>query len=102
MESIYLKRGQNLNIIATFYDVDGTAIVLDETWTVSSAMKPRGSCSDTISLSPTIVDGNVSIIRSTDDLSAPAYEIDIIANDGSDREISETFALILSNTVTPL
>jgi hypothetical protein len=99
-DTIYLKRGQKLEIIVTFQDVDGNNIVLDGDWTVSSAMKLKTSC-DIITLSPTISGGNVSIIQETDDLAAGVYDIDVIADDGN-REITDIFYLNLAKTTTPL
>jgi hypothetical protein len=63
-------------------------------------MKRKDTC-DTITLSPTIANGNVSITQSTDDLSAGVYETDIIVTDG-DREISDIFYLNLGKTITPI
>ena len=100
-DTIYLKRGQDLNITATFKDIDGDPITLDGSWTATSSMKMRGGC-DRITLAPTISGGNVLINYATDNLTPSTYEIDIIANDGSDREISDVFYLNLDRTITPL
>jgi hypothetical protein len=100
-DTIYLKRGQDLNITATFSDDDGVPITIDGSWTVSAAMKLSGTC-DTITLSPTTSGGNVLITEETDDLSAGVYEIDIIASDNGQRSISDIFYLNLAKTITPL
>jgi hypothetical protein len=100
-DTIYLKRGQNLNITATFADGDGVPITIDGTWNVSAAMKRKDTC-DTITLSPTVSGGNVLITEETDDLSTGIYEIDIIADDNGQRSISEIFYLNLGKTITPL
>jgi len=99
-DTIYLKRGQDLNITATFSDDAGDPITIDGTYTVTAAMKLKGTC-DTITLSPTVSGGNVLIVEETDDLSAGVYEIDIIADNG-DRSISDIFYLNLAKTITPL
>jgi hypothetical protein len=101
MESIYLKRGETLLIRATFKDSDGTPIVLDGTWTVSAGMRAKGTCDSVINLNPTIDNGSMIITYLTDDLDRPCYEIDLIIKQ-SIRTISETFQLILGNTITPL
>jgi len=100
-DTIYIKRGQDLNITVAFQDDDGDAIVLDGTWTVTSSMKMKGSCELT-TLSPTISSGNVTINYVTDDMTPSVYEIDVVANDGSDREITDVFYLNLGNTITPI
>ena len=99
-DTIYLKRGQDLSITATFRDDDGNDITLDGSWTATSAMKRKDTC-DTITLSPTISGGKVAITQATDDLSAGVYELDIIVTDG-DREISDIFFLNLAKTITPI
>jgi hypothetical protein len=101
MESIYLKRGESLIIRAIFKDSNGDPIVLDGTWEVSSAMRAKNKCCTTIDLNPVISDGGVDIVYSTDDLESPCYEIDLIAKQ-TYRTISDTFQLILGNTITPL
>jgi len=99
-DTIYLKRGQNLNFTTAFKNDDGTPIVINESWTATAAMKRKDTC-DTINLSPTISDGNVIINQATDDLSAGVYEIDVLATDGT-LEASDVFYLNLSKTITPI
>lgn len=101
-DTIYLKRGQNLSITVAFRDTDGTAIELDETWTATSAIRAKGTCGTPTSLTCVIAGGVVTINRETDDLEYPSYEIDIVADDGNDREISDSFYIQLGNTITPL
>ena len=100
-DTIYLKRGQDLDIIAEFKDEDGVAITIGSGWTATAAMKLTGSC-DVITLTCVITGGNVTITQSTDDLSAGVYEVDIIASDSSGREITDIFYLNLSKTITPI
>ena len=101
MESIYLKRGESLIIRAIFKDTNGDPIVLDGTWDVSSAMRAKNNCHTTIDLNPVISSGGVDIVYSTDNLDSPCYEIDLIAKQ-TYRTISDTFLLVLGNTITPL
>jgi hypothetical protein len=102
MNTIYLKRGQNMDITVEFRDEDGVIIELDETWAVTAAMKPTNTCIEPTSLTCTIQDGKALILQPTDDLSHPNYTIDIIADDNTDREISDVFYLNLAPTITPL
>lgn len=99
--TIYLKRGQNLNITVQFEDVDGTPITLDETWSVTSGMLAKGTCGTPISLPCVVAAGVATIEYSTDDLEHASYDIDVIADDG-EREISDIFHLQLGKTITPL
>jgi hypothetical protein len=101
MESIYLKRGETLIIRATFLDTSGSPIVLNNSWTVSSGMRAKGTCGEVIDLAPTIDNGAMAITYATDNLDAPCYEIDLIAKQ-TNRTISDTFQLNLTATITPL
>jgi hypothetical protein len=102
-DTIYLKRGQNLNLEIEFLDSDGGVMPLDETWAVSSALKSSTNCNDIILLTCVITEeGKVTVTQETDNLTSSQYMIDLIANDGNDREITEIFYLVLSSTITPL
>jgi len=100
--TIYLKRGQNLNITVAFQDEDGSAITLDGTWTVTSGMRAKGTCGTPIDLPCVVAAGVATIEYATDDLEYPSYDIDIIAENGDDRDITDVFHLQLGNTITPL
>jgi len=100
-DTIYIKRGQDLNLTVTFNDEDGDPIVVDGTYTVTSSMKEKGSC-DLITLSPTISGGNVLIEYATDDLSPAVYEMDIVLTNSSGRDITDVFYMNLGKTITPL
>jgi hypothetical protein len=100
-DTIYLKRGQNLDITAEFIDEDGVPITLDGTYIATSAMRLKGTC-EPILLTCTIVDAKVKIIQSTDDLIAGVYEIDIIVTNNAGRDITDIFYLNLGKTITPI
>lgn len=100
-DTIYLKRGQNLDITAEFIDDDGVPITLDGTYTATSAMRLKGTC-EPILLTCTIVAGKVKIVQSTDDLIPGVYDIDMIVTNNAGREITDIFYLNLGKTITPL
>jgi len=100
-DTIYLKLGQNLNITAQFIDDDDVPIVLDGTYTATSAMRLKGTCEPLI-LTCTISAGKVNILQSTDDLIAGVYDIDIIVTNNAGRDITDVFYLNLGKTITPL
>jgi hypothetical protein len=100
-DTIYLKRGQNLDITAEFVDLDGVPITLDGTYTATSAMRLKGTCEPML-LTCTIADGKVKIIQSTDDLIAGVYDIDIIVTNNAGRDITDIFYLNLGKTITPI
>ena len=100
-DTIYLKRGQNLDITAEFIDEDGVPIVLDGTYTATSAMMLKGTC-ESMLLTCTIVAGKVKIVQATDDLISGVYDIDIIVTNNAGRDISDIFYLNLGKTITPL
>jgi hypothetical protein len=100
-DTIYLKRGQNLDITAEFIDEDGVPIVLDGTYTATSAMRLKGTC-ESMLLTCAIVGGKVKIVQATDDLISGVYDIDIIVSNNAGRDISDIFYLNLGKTITPL
>lgn len=100
-DTIYLKRGQNLDITAEFIDEDGVPITLDGSYTATSAMRLKGTC-EPILLTCTIVDGKVKIVQATDDLIPGVYDIDMIVTNNAGRDITDIFYLNLGKTITPL
>ena len=100
-DTIYLKRGQNLDITAECGYIDGVPITLDGTYTATSAMRLKGTCEPML-LTCTIADGKVEIVQSTDDLIAGVYEIDIIVTNNAGRDITDIFYLNLGKTITPI
>ena len=100
-DTIYLKRGQNLDITAEFIDEDGVPITLDGSYAATSAMRLKGTC-EPILLTCTIVDGKVKIVQATDDLIPGVYDIDMIVTNNAGREITDIFYLNLGKTITPL
>ena len=100
-DTIYLKRGQNLDITAEFIDEDGVPITLDGTYTATSAMRLKGTC-EPILLTCTIVAGKVKIVQVTDDLIPGVYDIDMIVTNNAGRDITDIFYLNLGKTITPL
>jgi hypothetical protein len=100
-DTIYLKRGQNLDMTAEFIDEDGVPITLDGTYTATSAMRLKGTCEPML-LTCTIVSGKVKIVQATDDLIAGVYDIDIIVSNNAGRDITDVFYLNLGKTITPL
>jgi hypothetical protein len=100
-DTIYLKRGQNLDITAEFIDEAGVPITLDGIYTATSAMRLKGTC-DPIILTCTIVAGKVKIVQATDDLIAGVYDIDIIVTNSAGRDITDVFYLNLGKTITPI
>ena len=102
-DTIYLIRGQDLDITATFADEAGVNIPIDGTYSVTSSMKSMSSCKDAFALSPTTSAGNVLIHRATDDLTDPKYVFDIIAKPSSGtRDITTRIYLQLDQSITPL
>jgi hypothetical protein len=102
-DTIYLIRGQDLDITATFSDDAGAPITIDGTYTVTSSMKSMSGCKDSFALSPTVSAGNVLIHRTTDDLTDPKYVFDIIAKPASgSRDITTRLYLQLDQPITPL
>lgn len=102
-DTIYLIRGQDLNVTAVFNDESGSPITIDGTYTVTSSMQSMKGCQNVFALSPDISDGAVTISRTTDDLADPKYVFDIIAKPASGtREITAKIFLQLEQPVTPL
>lgn len=102
-DTIYLIRGQDLDITATFADEAGVNIPIDGTYSVTSSMKSMSGCKDSFALSPTTSAGNVLIHRATDDLTDPKYVFDIIAKPSSGtRDITTRIYLQLDQSITPL
>ena len=102
-DTIYLSRGQTLDVTATFRDAAGVQIAIDETYTVTSSMKAVKGCTDSFTLSPTLLAGSVIIAYSTDLLTEPRYVFDIIAKPASGtREVTAKIYLQLEQPVTPL
>lgn len=101
--TIYLKRGQTLNLELQFLDTLGELVVIDNNWIITSSLKAINKCTESILLEcVTQLDGTVKITRQTDDLTSPAYSADIIAKEDGNREITEVFYINLSDTITPL
>ena len=89
----------------TFRDSAGVKIEIDETYEVTSSMESvKCGSSNTVSLSPTIEDGFVLIHRTTDDLTEPKYQLDIIAKPATGtRAITKAFFMQLDQSgTTPL
>ena len=102
-DTIYLSRGQTLNVTAVFHDSDGVQIVIDGTYTVTSSMQAVKGCTDAFALSPTLSGGSVIIAYSTDLLAEPRYVFDIIAKPATGtREVTAKIYLQLEQPVTPL
>jgi hypothetical protein len=102
-DTIYLIRGQDLDVTATFRDEAGDLITIDGTYTVTSSMKSLTGCKTAFALSPTVSGGSVLIHRATDDLTDPRYVFDIIAKPSSgSREITTRIYLQLEQPITPL
>jgi hypothetical protein len=102
-DTIYLIRGQDLDITASFADDAGAPITIDGTFTVTSSMRSMQSCNDLFPLSPTVSGGNVLIHRSTDDLEDAKYVFDIVAKPSSGtRDITTRIYLQLDQPITPL
>jgi len=102
-DTIYLIRGQNLNVTAVFNDESGDPITIDGTYTVTSSMKSLAGCNAAFALSPTVSGGSVLIARTTDDLEDPRYVFDIIVKPASGtREITTRIFLQLEQPITPL
>jgi hypothetical protein len=102
-DTIYLIRGQNLDVTVTFRDDDGNVIVIDETYTVTSAMKSTIGCKSSFDLLPTVSGGNVIINLTTDDLTDSRYVFDIILKPLSgSRDITTRIYLQLEQPITPL
>jgi hypothetical protein len=102
-DTIYLIRGQDLDITASFADDAGAPITIDGTFTVTSSMRSMQSCRDSFPLSPTVSGGNVLIHRSTDDLEDAKYVFDIVAKPSSGtRDITTRLFLQLDQPITPL
>jgi hypothetical protein len=102
-DTIYLSRGQTLNVTAVFRDAAGVQIVIDDTYTVTSSMKAVNGCKDPFVLSPTLSDGSVIIAYSTALLTEARYVFDIIAKPATGtREVTAKIYLQLEQPVTPL
>lgn len=102
-DTIYLIRGQDLDVTATFTDLDGDQIVIDGTYTVTSSMKSLSGCKAAFALSPTLSAGSVVIHYATDDLTDSRYAFDIIVKPASGaRTITTRIFLQLEQPITPL
>jgi hypothetical protein len=102
-DTIYLIRGQDLDITASFADDAGAPITIDGTFTVTSSMRSMQSCNDAFSLAPTVSGGNVIIHRSTDDLEDAKYVFDIVLKTTpGNRDITTRMYLQLDQPITPL
>ena len=102
-DTFYLKRGQDINLTATFRDEAGGQIVIDNTYAVTSSIKPIGCNAALIKLTPTLSNGSVLIAYATDALAEPRYELDIIAKSATGtRVITEKIFMQLDQTITPL
>ena len=102
-DTIYLIRGQDLDINASFADDAGAPITIDGTFTVTSSMRSMQSCHDSFPLSPTVSGGNVIIQRSTDDLEDAKYVFDIVLKTSpGNRDINKRIYLQLDQPITPL
>ena len=102
-DTIYLIRGQDLDVTATFSDDAGDPITIDGTYTVTSSMKSLSGCATAFDLSPTVSGGSVVISYATDELTDPRYVFDIIAKPASGtREITTRIYLQLEQPITPL
>jgi len=102
-DTIYLIRGQDLDLTAVFNDEAGAPIVIDETYTITSSMRSMKGCQDSFALSPAVSDGAVTINRVTDDLADPKYVFDIIVKPSSgSRDITTRIYLQLEQPITPL
>jgi hypothetical protein len=102
-DTIYLIRGQDLDITASFADDAGAPITIDGTYTVTSSMRSMQGCNDSFSLSPTVLGGNVIIHRSTDDLHDSKYVFDIVLKTSpGTRDITTRIYLQLDQPITPL
>lgn len=102
-DTIYLIRGQDLDVTATFTDLDGDQIVIDGTYTVTSYMTSMSKCKSVFTLSPTLSSGSVVIHYSTDDLTDSRYAFDIIAKPATGTRIITTrIFLQLEQPITPL
>jgi hypothetical protein len=102
-DTIYLIRGQDLDITASFADDAGAPITIDGTFTVTSSMRSTVICHDSFSLSPTVSGGNVLIHRSTDDLEDAKYVFDIVLKTSpGNRDITTRMYLQLDQPITPL
>lgn len=102
-DTIYLIRGQDLDITASFADDAGAPIIIDGTYTVTSSMRSMHSCNDAFTLSPTVSGGNVIIHRATDDLEDSKYVFDIVLKPSTgSRDITTRMYLQLDQPITPL
>lgn len=102
-DTIYLIRGQDLDVTAVFNDESGDSITIDGTYSVTSSMRSVKGCVDSFSLSPLVSGGSVTINRTTDDLSDPKYVFDIIVKPATgSRDISTRIFLQLEQPITPL
>jgi hypothetical protein len=102
-DTIYLIKGQDLDVTATFADTDGSPIVIDGSYAVTSSMRSLKGCQDSFPLSPTVSGGSVLIHRATDDLDDPKYVFDIILKPTlGTREITTKIYLQLEQPITPL
>jgi len=102
-DTFYLKRGQDINLTATFRNSAGVPITIDGTYAVTSSMRPTSCNSAKITLSPTVAAGVVSISYSTDLLTESRYELDIIAKPATgSRAITEKIFMQLDQSITPL
>jgi hypothetical protein len=99
MAIIYLRRGETFRATITAQN-NGTAIDLDETWTVSAWMRPK-PCGVAFDLSPTISDGTAHISYPTDNLLAPSYQFDIKFTDANGDLYTETIDVAIAATITP-
>jgi hypothetical protein len=102
-DTIYLIRGQDLDITATFADDAGAPITIDGTFTVTSSMRSTAICHDSFLLAPTVSGGNVIIHRATDDLEDAKYVFDIVLKPSTGtRDITTRIYLQLDQPITPL
>lgn len=102
-DTIYLIRGQDLDITASFADDAGAPITIDGTFTVTSSMRSMHSCNDAFTLFPTVSGGNVIIHRATDDLEDSKYVFDIVLKPSTgSRDITTRMYLQLDQPITPL